>query len=54
MVLLLSDTAAWRIAIGVVTVIGGLIGLITLNGDMKEHPNRYREWLEADKNKEKQ
>ena len=35
MVLLLSDTAAWWIAIGVVTVIGGLIGLITLNGDMK-------------------
>ena len=53
MVLLLSDTAAWWIAIGVVTVIGGLIGLITLNGDMKEHPNRYREWLEADENKEK-
>ena len=36
MVLLLSDTAAWRIAIGVVTVIGGLIGLITLNGNHKK------------------
>ena len=36
MVLLLSDTAAWWIAIGIVTVIGGLIGLITLNGDHKK------------------
>ncbi|MBR6846992.1 MAG: hypothetical protein IKM74_02560 [Bacteroidales bacterium] len=54
MVLLLSNTAAWWIAIGIITVIGGFIGLITLNDDMKEHPDRYREWLEADKNKEKQ
>lgn len=51
--LIMSDAAASLIAGAAFIVISCLIALGTLNSDMKEHPWKYKKFLDADEAKKK-
>lgn len=53
MILLLSYQGEWLLAAAIVCVISGFIALGTLNEDMKEHPWKYKKFLDADEAKKK-
>ena len=53
MLLLLSDAASFWIAFLIFLVCYMLISWSALSDDIKDHPWKYREWLEADEAKKK-